>query len=132
MPDETINLSEILVSPVAEMISRLGEAIGTAQASLDQASLNAQEKLESDHPDLAKIGYQVTWYQMPEVSIEMKMAVHYERKSEEDKSARIFLAPYNAKYKNAFTYDVDGASTLKLRIVPVPQAFGATLPKEEG
>jgi hypothetical protein len=99
---------------------------------LDQASLNAQEKLKSDHPDLAKIGYQVSWYQMPEVSVEMKMAVHYERKSQEDKSARVFLAPYNAKYKNAFTYAVDGASTLKLRIVPVPPAFAATVLKEGG
>src|SRR6266404_5859281 len=132
MPDETIDLSEILVSPVAEMISKLGEAVGVAQASLDQASLNAQETLNSDHPDLAKLGYQVSWYQMPEVSIEMKMAIHYERKSEEDKSPRIFLAPYNAKYKNAFTYAVDGASTLRLRIVPVPPTFAATVPKEGG
>lgn len=132
MPDDTVNLSEILVSPVADMISKLGEAVGVAQASLDKASLTAQEKLQSDHPELAKIGYQVSWYQMPEVSIEMKMAIHYERKSEDDRSARIFLAPYNAKYKNAFTYAVEGASTLKLRIVPVPQAFVATVPKEEG
>ena len=132
MPDTPINLTEILVSPVAEMVSKLGEAVGIAQAKMDRASLAAQENLASEHPTLAKLGYQVTWYQMPEVVIEMKMTVHYERKSDEEKSGRFFLAPYNAKYKNAFTYDVDGASTLKLRIVPVPPAFAAPAPQAEG
>jgi hypothetical protein len=131
MPDNPIDLTEILVSPVAEMVSKLGEAVGIAQAKMDRAALAAQENLASEHPALAKLGYQVTWYQMPEVVIEMKMAVHYERKSE-GKSGGFFLAPFNAKYKNAFTYDVDGASTLKLRIVPVPPLFAAPVPKAEG
>ncbi|MEN3367929.1 MAG: hypothetical protein V7609_72 [Verrucomicrobiota bacterium] len=132
MPDNTVDLSEILVSPVADMVSKLGEAVGIAQAKMDHASLVAQANLATEHPELAKLGYQVTWYQMPEVTIEMKMTVHYERKSTEDKSARFFLAPYNAKYKSAFTYDVNGASTLKLRIVPVPPVFAAPIPKTEG
>jgi hypothetical protein len=132
MPDNTVNLSEILVSPIADMVAKLGEAVGIAQAKMDLASLIAQENLGSEHPALAKLGYQVTWYQMPKVLIEMKMTVHYERKSEEDKSPRFFLAPYNAKYKSAFTYAVDGASTLTLTIVPVPSAFGAQFSPAEG
>jgi hypothetical protein len=131
MPDSAIDLSEILISPVAEMVSKLGEAVGIAQAKMDRASLTAQENLASEYPALAKLGYQVTWYQMPEILIEMKMTVHYERKSE-DKPARFFLAPYNAKYKNAFSYAVDGTSSLKLKIVPVPPVFGAPVPKVEG
>jgi len=123
MANESVDFSEILVTPLAAMIRQMGEGVAAAQSALDAAALLRQKEIEhkEEHKALAEIGYQVTWYQMPEVVAELKVAVHYEETGAG--SARrtgVFLSPFNAKYKNAFTYAAEGASTLKLRIVPVP------------
>ena len=113
------DFSEILVAPIARMIREIGQSIGEAQKQLDKASMDSQAHLATDFPDLAQAGYEVTWYQLPEVTMEMKVAVHLETAAAA-KPPRLFLAPINAKYKNTQNFAADGSSTLKIRIVPVP------------
>lgn len=114
-----VDFSEILIAPAATMIREVGAAVAAAQRELDQASLEAQANLRAKFPDLEAAGYQVTWYQIPEVQAEVRMAVHFEKKSS-DAPPRMYLTPFNAKYRNALNFTADGSSTLKLRIVPVP------------
>ena len=80
--------------------------------------------LAAEHPELQALGYQVTWYQIPEASVEMKMALHFE-KTQPAGPARMYLAPFNTKYRNVLGFSAEGSSTLKLRIVPVPPHTGA-------
>ena len=119
MADLLVDFNEVLVTPLADMVERIGQGIAEAQRALDEAALATQKSLKDQHPELDKIGYQVTWYQMPEVLVELKMALHYER-TDQGKPPGFFLSPFNAKYKRAFEYSAEGASTLKLKIVPVP------------
>ncbi len=127
MPETTVNFTEILVAPVAAMIKQVGLAVAEAQKQLDAAALQTQTNIRESDPELAKIGYQVTWFQMPEVQVELKVAVHYEESGEGTKKTRgIFLSPFNAKYKNSFAYDSQGSSTLKLRFVPIPPPAAVT------
>jgi hypothetical protein len=123
MPEKQIDLSEILIVPLARMIREIGEGIAEAQKALDSSAMESQNSLEEKYPDLAKIGYQVTWYQMPEVQVELKIAMHYENSGTEKEGKKgLFLSLFNAKYQNNFSYSSEGASTLKLRIVPIPPA----------
>ena len=32
----------------------------------------------------------------------------------------MYVAPFNTKYRNTFSFSADGSSILKLKIVPVP------------
>lgn len=121
MADQPIDFSEILIVPLSQMIQKIAQGVAEAQRALDTSAMETQNTLQENYPALAQIGYQTTWYQIPEVVVELKVAVHYERTGKENtKRVGLFLSPFNAKYKNSFTYTAEGTSTLKLRIVPVP------------
>jgi outer membrane protein W len=130
------DVSEILVAPVGHLVREVCSAVAAAQVELDSASMKAQAALASTHPDLAEHGYQVTWYSMPEVAVELKLAMHFEESSRpadgsgagKTKKARLLAAPFNAKYQNAFAYKADGSTLLKFRIVPVPPPPSASRP----
>jgi hypothetical protein len=127
MAETDADFSEILIAPISRIIKEMGQSIGEAQKQLDQAAMQSQTELKQKFPELFELGYEVTWYQMPEVQVEMKVAVHLEKKAA-SQPPRLYLAPFNAKYKNALSYSADGSSTLKLRIVPVPPP-GSTVTK---
>jgi len=122
MADQQINFSEILVGPIEQMIEKIGQGIAKAQTSLDKAAIESQKSLLKDFKELADIGYKVNWYHMPEVVVDLKIAMHYEEEKTEggEKKVGFFMSPFNAKYQNSFAYSADGASSLKIRIVPIP------------
>jgi len=122
MADQKVNFSEVLLADLDGMIIKLSASIGEAQRQLDLAALRSQATLQQDYKELADIGYRVPWYVIPEVSVEVKVAVHFEEKTQEDGSKKSgwFFSPFNAKYQNAYSFVADGTSTVKLRIVPLP------------
>lgn len=118
MPTD-VNMDEVLVAPLSSMVREISTSVAAAQRELDAAALAAQARLANDHPELQALGYQVTWYQIPEATVEMRMALHFEKK-EPQAAPRLYAAPFNTKYRSTFGFSAEGSSTLKLRIVPVP------------
>jgi hypothetical protein len=114
-----VNMNEVLIAPLAAMVREISAGVAAAQRDLDAAAIASQAQLAVEHPELQALGYQVTWYQIPEATVEMKMALHFE-KQQAAGPARVYLAPFNNKYRNIFDFSAEGSSTLKLRIVPVP------------
>ena len=114
-----VNMDEVLIAPLANMVREISAGVGAAQRELDAAALSTQQQLKTEHPELNALGYQVTWYQIPEATVEMRMALHFEKKNATTPT-RMYVAPFNTKYRNTFSFEADGSSTLKLRIVPVP------------
>lgn len=120
-----VNMDEVLISPLSSMVREISAGVAAAQRQLDAAALATQAQLATEHPELQALGYQVTWYQIPEAQVEMRMALHFEKKDAQS-PPRMYVAPFNTKYRNTFSFSADGSSTLKLRIVPVPpQVRGA-------
>jgi len=79
----------------------------------------------AEFSELEKIGYQTTWYQMPEIYIELKMSLYYEETETIGNSKhRLLFTPFNAKYQNSYNYKSEGSSSIKIKIVPVPQSTG--------
>src|SRR6476646_4587581 len=65
---------EVFSAPIQGVIAALGRGIAEAQMALDRGSVQAQEEIDAD-PVLASLGMQATWYQLPRVELELKLAM---------------------------------------------------------
>jgi hypothetical protein len=123
--------TEVFSASIQEVIAALGRGVAEAQTALDRGSARAQNEIDAD-PLLASLGTQATWYQLPRVELELKLAMAM---SEEGgapprttppatkgffKPVKLIAQPVSASYQNRFNYNVQAASTIKLTVVPVP------------
>lgn len=129
LPDITLN--EELFITFQELIVQIAKGVADAQRSLDEQSLDIQKRIFTD-PELKELrdaGVQATWYQIPEVTANLKISISSHKESEETgerKSAILFLSVYNATYKNSFEFDYQGTSEMNFKIVPIPPPIAAT------
>jgi len=132
---------EVFSAPIQGVIAALGRGIAEAQMALDRGSVQAQEEIDAD-PVLAGLGMQATWYQLPRVELELKLAmtITEEREGAAPRAGappapgaraleatkgffrpvKLIAQPVSASYQNRFDYNVNAASTIKLSVVPVP------------
>ena len=64
--------SSMYGSDLSEIITDLGVGIAQAQRNLDMVSLEMQREILKD-PELAAMGFNATWYAIPETSFTLKM-----------------------------------------------------------
>jgi len=136
MPNGTEKITDLLSAPMEAVIVTMGAAIARAQRELDRHSLETQREINED-PQLADLGLQATWYQMPRTELELTMAIAMEQRKapatgvatpapegprvlQKYPLRQIYFQPVNATYSNQFAYNVNAASKIKLAIVPVP------------
>ena len=122
---EEVKFEEILIAPMEAIVRKIATSVAEAQRKLDDAALETQKKLTEEYPKLAEIGYIPTWYHMPEITVELKMVMHYEQ-TEETGGSRVLWTPFNAKYKSTFAYEAEGTSNIKLKIVSTPPPLNVT------
>jgi hypothetical protein len=119
--------AEIFSAPIEGVIAALGRGIAEAQRELDRSSLEAQKQIDSD-PELSQIGAQATWFQLPKVDLELKLALTMSSQPKGTTSGRIaaiqplrlVAQPVSAAFQNHFNYDVQGSSLVRVTVVPVP------------
>jgi hypothetical protein len=119
------DLVEEIVLPFEQAVETVARGVAAAQTALDRASIAMQKEIDAD-TELAGLGLMATWYQLPEVDFEMKITLSVHEKGGGQRG--LFLAHYNASYKNRFSHDVTGTTTLKLKIRPVPAPVTLTGP----
>lgn len=119
-------ISEVLVNPLSQIIKEVGISISETQQAMDRNSIDTQLAIENDEL-LSQYDIQATWHHIPEVELELKMALTMKYREEKDSKGLLrgyrpvlYAAPLNASYKNLHEYDVNGASTIKARFVSVP------------
>jgi len=132
--DPVTKATEVFSAPIQGVIAALGRGIAEAQTALDRGSVQAQEEIDAD-PRLASLGTQATWYQLPRVELELKLAMTMSEEGGGTPSAataapaisrgffkpvKLIAQPVSASYQNRFNYDVQAASTIRLTVVPVP------------
>lgn len=129
--DPATKASEVFSAPIQGVIAALGRGIAEAQTALDRGSVQAQDEIDAD-PQLASLGMQATWYQLPRVELELKLALSMSDVPSPQtpraaaisrgvfKPVKLIAQPVSASYQNRFNYDVQAASTIKLTVVPVP------------
>ncbi len=126
MPDPLpMQIEDVLIRPLAEVLSRVGQGIADAQRAMDLNSIATQTLMAND-PVLKDFGLEATWYHIPEVNVELKMNLTMRT---EDivknnrvvlRKRRIYAAPFNASFQNTFNADVAGTSQIRAKIVSIP------------
>lgn len=142
---------EPLSSPVGDFIASVGRGVAEAQRELDLAALETIDQIYRGEgktaESLREIGYQPTWYQIPETTAELKLSMTIEgehskqpqppapanRRSMPAVSAAAFYrkpritaraTPVDAGYSNRFDYAVEASSKISFKIVPIPAPSG--------
>jgi hypothetical protein len=121
---------EVFSSPIEGVIAALGAGIAEAQIALDRNSIQTQAEIDAD-PVLSQLGTQATWYQLPRVDLELKIAMTMseERNSGtglapsallKQRAVKLIAQPVSASYQNHFNFSAQGSTVVKLSIVPVP------------
>jgi len=123
------NVVEVFSAPLDGLVAALGRDISSAQAELDRNALRAQEEIDSD-PQLAGLGLQAPWHQLPRVDFQVKLALTTAVEAPAQRAGagaqirpsavRLIAQPLSAAYQNHFNYDVSGSSELSISLVPVP------------
>lgn len=134
---------ELLNSPFPEMVKKLALAISDGQTALDRnstevAAFMAKTKInlpsisdpdnDSSNKDfpLIALGFFPQFYQFQESLIEVKMAISMATSTDLSVGASFkagwgpFSASVNASYSQKYSYNVEGSSLLRVRMVPVP------------
>lgn len=132
-------MKEIMAAPLGELISSIGKSVGEAQAALDAGSLaQTLEIYNSENKDevlnmLKSIGYQPTFYVLPETEVEAQVSFAIASNSTNSPSmsndisrSKIYATPMNAGNSNRFNLDVNAMAKLKFKIVPVPPPDGVS------
>jgi hypothetical protein len=131
------NAFEVFSAPVEQLIAALGRGISEAQAALDQNSIAAQEAIDAS-PALSQLGLQATWYQMPKVDLQLKIALSVVSEGAglpptplgplavpaTLRGLRLVAQPVSAAFQNHFNYDTQASSQINLTVVPVPAPAG--------
>ena len=127
------NIQEILVAPVASMISEVGESVAEAANSLNAAQVEA---FKSVPKELVEAGVIPSFYHMQNVEVELKMTLQIEREEQQTtpkrkRKWRLFSSPVSAKTEAVRKTAGTGSSTLKMTFAPGPPPISLTPQPEE-
>ncbi|MFA0961059.1 PASTA domain-containing protein [Roseivirga sp. BDSF3-8] len=136
------DMKDILSAPLGNLIASIGEGVAEAQKALDAASLAQTLAIYSDEEGddmmnkLRAIGYQPTFYVLPETEVEAKVSLALTASGTTSapgtgqlahpRKARAYATPVNANTNNKYNLNAEASATLKFKIVPVPPAEGTT------
>ncbi len=139
MADPVRTTRELLEVPFPLLLSQAAEAVAEAQVALDESSMRLQAQLDeltaaaiADSGDeasgLARYQVDATWYHIPEVEIDVRMALTMKIEEETRSDGRRVLrprlrsVPYNVTSSRQSTLEATGTSAVKAKIVSVPAA----------
>jgi PASTA domain len=129
-------MKDVLAAPLGELISSIGQGVAEAQAALDAGSLAQTLALNDlDNKDemsalLRSVGYQPTFYAIPETEVEAQVTLslsmtggyntNFGLQKGSLSKTKIYVAPANASHNNTYNLNVNAFSKIKFKIVPVP------------
>ncbi|MCO5383770.1 MAG: hypothetical protein NHB15_18225 [Methanosarcina barkeri] len=121
-------IEEILITPLSKFLGEVGRAVAETQLALDRNSIKTQIEIDEEKA-LSEYDIQAAWYHIPEIDLELKISLTVKLKEERDSKNRIRsykpvlnASPLNASYNSLYSYDVQGSSCIKAKIVSIPAA----------
>ncbi len=133
-PRSLADVSETMAAPLGDLIAAVGRGLAAAQQSLDMATFETLKALYSGQDAnleiMRQLGWQPTWYRIPELSAELTLSLSVSAteaaSGQGPGSVRLYASPMDASYTNRYDYDLQAASVIKFKIVPVPPAVELT------
>ncbi|HDY97374.1 MAG TPA: hypothetical protein ENH72_02680 [Pseudomonas sabulinigri] len=151
MPTIKDLVSDVMAAPIGDIIASVGQGVAQAQEALDRASLAQVLAIyhESDSDEirlLQEIGYQPTFYALPDTTGEIQVALSISGQNSASSTpaattlpaartkamslaerflprlpaSKIYAAPVNADLTNRYGFQASAAAKIQFRIVPVP------------
>ena len=136
MATSNLELTDTLSAPLGEFIASVARGVAEAQQAMDLYTIETYKEIYGSDAqllqELREMGYQPTWYKIPEVSAEITMslsisATHLDEGTQTTAQPirrankfEVVAAPVDANYVNRYNYNIQGASKVKFTIVPVP------------
>lgn len=142
-------VSDVVASPLGDVIASVGEGVAAAQRALDEASLAQTlaiygEQGEAGLALLREIGYQPTFYSLPETTGEVTVSMTLGNAASQNGAAaapaalgspvlgvaslsaraRAYVTPVDAGFANRYGYSAQVSAKLHFKIVPVPPPAG--------
>jgi len=124
----------VLAAPLGDLIAAVGRSVAEAQQAMDDQTIEHFRTIYADgngaFDALRSIGYQPTWYQIPEATAEIAIALTASTSTSTSSGAApkrlaIYGAPVDAAYQSKYNFNVQATSSLKFRVVPVPPPTSA-------
>lgn len=138
MSNSTLDfMKDVMGAPLGDLISSVGAGVASAQAALDAASLSQTLQIYSEGDDamaqaLRDIGYQPTFYALPETEVEAQVSLSFSVTETSSPSttttspfvtagkAKMYTTPVSASMTNRFNLNAAASAKLRFKIVPVP------------
>lgn len=110
--------------PMGDLIASIGGGIAEAQEALDQTTLARALALleagDSNSAMLRALGWRPTWYHIPEAEANIQLTLSIESFTTEGARPRMRALPLNAGNSTRYGFDLNLASSLRFKVVPVP------------
>src|SRR3954463_4880700 len=78
-PTSPNEVSDTLAAPLGDLIAAVGRGLAEAQQALDMATVETIKALHSGQSEgldvLRRLGYQPTWYRIPELHAELTLSL---------------------------------------------------------
>ncbi|WP_045226919.1 PASTA domain-containing protein [Methyloterricola oryzae] len=146
--NELGEITQALSAPLGELIAAVGRGVAEAQWALDQHTLESFKAIYGSddvlYRELRDLGYQPTWYRIPEATAEIYVTLSASGKetmtssvpniapsgavpavNEPSGRIELYATPVDASFSNTYDYRLQACSQLKFRVVPVPASDGA-------
>ncbi len=119
------DLTETLTAPLGDLIAAVGRGVAEAQEAMDRTALETYRRIYGGRDEgsaaLRALGYQPTWYRIPELDAEISVSLSVEAdRTSAGGGVRFYAAPVDAAYSNKYEFQLEAASRLKFKVVPVP------------
>ena len=145
-------VSDVIASPLGDVIASVGEGVAAAQRALDEAAVAQTLEIYSEGGEelvrmLREIGYRPTFYALPETVGEVNVSLRLSgggsaaaapaaaaaalpgagsRLAALAPATRVktYVTPVDAGFANRYNFDATASAKLTFKIVPVPPLAG--------
>jgi hypothetical protein len=104
--------SQAVSLPVEDILLNTAQSVVEAQRVLDAYSLEQEVRIRQEGLD--KLGLSASWYSIPELTFELKLAFELGNRGE------LTTQMVDAEYQSRYGFNLQASSLLKTRIVAVP------------
>lgn len=128
MADDKISeLVDEMPAVLGDLIGAVGRGVADAQHALDRSALDHFRAIAEADDELAEtlrsIGYQPTWYKIPELTADITLSLTIAGRSESSgrsTGVQLYATPIDANYANKYFVNAEVTSNISFKVVAVP------------
>lgn len=125
--DMASELLDDMPAVLGDLIGAVGRGVADAQHALDVAALDRLTAIATADGRVAEtlraIGYQPTWYRIPELNADLTVSLTLAGRTESSGrpgGLQLYATPIDANFSNKYFVNAEVTSKISFKVVPVP------------